>query len=109
MEQTQQEVKHTPGPWSSRAFGTRGEDGPSCFRISGPDGEVADTFGYSERDSANARLIAAAPALLAALKRAKAREPRCLRDQVGASSSGDCNCVTCAIDAAIALAEGRQP
>lgn len=57
--------KWTPGPWRSRAYGLRPDDGPTCFLIAESDGsEVARTLGYSREDSANAHLIAAAPELL---------------------------------------------
>lgn len=65
-------TKHTPGPWYSKEFGIRGEDGPSQFRICqelpNPRKVIADTYGYSEEDSANALLIKAAPDLLEALQ-----------------------------------------
>jgi hypothetical protein len=67
-------VKHTPGPWKA------GNDS-GCRPIkAGKSGrhrqaqymEIANTVGLSDdaEDRANARLIAAAPDLLAALKRA---------------------------------------
>ena len=63
-------VKHTPGPWhisSDDPLAVRAEDGD------GDDWEVAnavDYCGFPEIQSkANARLIAAAPDLLAALER----------------------------------------
>jgi len=53
------ERTHTPGPWRVEP------DGQGCDRVVGPRGTVADTIG----NEANARLIAAAPDVLAALKR----------------------------------------
>lgn len=60
-------MKHTPGPWSF-------QPGDSVVYISGDRTPIAhtDTKAYyqrhDEQDIANARLIAAAPDLLAALK-----------------------------------------
>lgn len=86
-------MSHTPGPWRVLDFNERGFDrffgvqmGRSGgFRVEGPDAE------------ANARLIVAAPELLAACKRAL-EEAGDLR---GATRRGD-------IRAAIAKAEARS-
>jgi len=66
------ETKHTPGPWTSNAFARE----PDCeYFVAGPEGQwLADVGGgedyvdHSSMDTqrANARLIAAAPDLLAA-------------------------------------------
>ena len=67
MEQTQQEVKHTPGPWHwGPSFGD-GEGWEVCIF---PDAEGADAlasvFGETaDQAEANASLIAAAPRLKA--------------------------------------------
>ena len=52
---------HTPGPWEV----TRSESGR--IYISGPEGDIGVLIHY-EHAEADARLIAAAPALLAALE-----------------------------------------
>jgi hypothetical protein len=61
------ETKHTPGPW----IWAKGYKGPFG---AGPDNEVLNYFSYEgmhlwgEHEKANARLIAAAPDLLAELQ-----------------------------------------
>lgn len=59
-------VAHTPGPWTTHEWGD------AAIQIIGPsDEEIADLDGDPEgweARAANARLIAAAPELLAALK-----------------------------------------
>ena len=62
---------HTPGPWKLR----RGSDGAEYGSIVGSDGNLVATTGYrcavgSDEDDANARLIAAAPDLLASCREA---------------------------------------
>lgn len=60
------EAKHTPGPWSLSPSGlsvTAEGRSPIC-----PIAWTHDTGGMDEEKLANARLIAAAPALLAALE-----------------------------------------
>ncbi len=65
------ESKHTPGPWKIWEHG--GKDDPSCKIFAELSGlkelsvGIAQTIGGN--DEANARLIAAAPELLAELKR----------------------------------------
>lgn len=56
---------HTPGPWVSG-----GHDGRRCELVASTWGTVAAVWpiGASDQESANARLIAAAPELLAALE-----------------------------------------
>ena len=58
--------KHTPGPWT---ISDRDSVGDNIF---GPNNErIANTYGlFEEKWAANARLIAAAPDLLAACKAA---------------------------------------
>lgn len=64
--------KHTPGPWAVNRYITSGNQSLG-FHITGPrDGSVSpvcvgEDTGYGEID-ANARLIAAAPDLLVALR-----------------------------------------
>ncbi len=55
-------MKHTPGPWNFDAYG-------EVFHISN-NGFVASVYGKTENE-ANARLIAAAPELLEALRLAE--------------------------------------
>src|SRR5512139_2026557 len=64
--------KHTPGPWATRrnisSVGIVGADGfaVAACRFTGPDGSTTgETIGIGK---ANARLIAAAPDLLGALR-----------------------------------------
>jgi hypothetical protein len=68
------ETQHTPGPWE--VDGDR--DGDQLLVIqSESKGEICNvtfTLGYGHADEANARLIAAAPDLLAACEAALARE-----------------------------------
>ena len=62
--------RHTPGPWETRL------DEPYWLRVFGSDGHAiakvylddAPVEDYNTRQEANARLIAAAPELLQALK-----------------------------------------
>lgn len=89
-------MSHTPGPWVWRFYG-RDDDW-----VRDPKGEAVVQVGYNayEREE-NARLIAAAPELLAALKAA--------RNIIGEFCESDDfhqkHCV--ALDAVIAKAEGR--
>lgn len=98
---------HTPGPWFSYPAGhlSKGDEDPALFFTVGPrpfhtvaevrPGNVGE--GLPEQTPANARLIAAAPDLLAALKWAarvintEAHDPQLME----------------MVDAAIAKAEGR--
>jgi hypothetical protein len=61
--------KHTEGPWTVRTFYREGMDGARYY-IDGADGATfADICGVDPReDRANARLIAAAPDLLACVQ-----------------------------------------
>ena len=59
-------MTHTPGPWTIE--GTRDSDEFWVVKDEGPVCEISQTFGYPDADEANARLIAAAPELLAALR-----------------------------------------
>ena len=56
-------TKHTPGPWK---FMERG------LLVKSDESEVVGTFHKANKNEANARLIAAAPELLAALERVAA-------------------------------------
>lgn len=96
-------LTHTPGPWTAMPHATFGPEAKR-FQVRGPD-EAGPTayFVCENARFANARLIAAAPELLEALK--------ILRTQFGDYKDGDgaakfhaCNIA----DAAIAKAEGRS-
>ena len=58
---------HTPGPWSAVEEGVYCSAGPVVARVDGRGFEQYAPRDHQERD-ANARLIAAAPDLLSALK-----------------------------------------
>lgn len=93
---------HTPGPWHLKV----GADGNKYGAIMGPDNVLVATTGYrvcveSSEDENNARLIAAAPDLLKAAKRAL----RVLKAQGEAVLPGN---ALGALDAAIEKAEGRD-
>lgn len=87
--------KHTPGPWTARE-----PNGPGMGWRVGPAwlGEKP----WSDETSANARLIAAAPDLLAALEAATAEIRAIYGDQPPATNS-----VVMLIEAAIAKAKGQ--
>ena len=100
-----EELKHTPGPWSAGLLDL--DDAWPCIKAfqgevyivpPGYDGRYAD-FGVTGRSydeaRANARLIAAAPELLEALKELR----DWYRENVGLPA--------CKANAAIAKAEGR--
>jgi len=63
--------KHTPGPWTVIAVDGICEEGGDEFNVENSDGETVATISGSESEEqaeATARLIAAAPELLAALE-----------------------------------------
>ena len=92
---------HTPGPWTTQEWGD------AAIQIIGPsDEEIADLDGDPEGwevRAANARLIAAAPELLAALELAR----RWMCEVPVAKRAGNFNIALDRVDAAIAKAEGR--
>lgn len=93
---TNTEHTHTPGPW--RAVRGKRATKPDRWHISCPTHVVATTAGESE---ANARLIAAAPQMLAALRSAEVgAEELCL----GQHSENECWETLAEIRAAIAKA-----
>jgi post-segregation antitoxin (ccd killing protein) len=114
-------VKHTAGPWMAA-------DGPSSvvgWPVVGPMGrsicnvswmpkkaypDVSDTdyAAFNAECEANARLIAAAPELLTALKRQQANISRWLETGIPADPE-ESKSISGQIDAAIAKAEGRTP
>lgn len=113
-ENTQpQPAQHTPGPWTIR--NRAGYDGQiwaenaMSAQLSIP---IAETLSIGAVDDANARLIAAAPELLAALK-AAVRDLRAMVAEVAHGSSDKiCLCtggkLIAGYCAAIAAAEGKR-
>ena len=104
------ESMHTPGPWQ------QGRYGPESFEVQGEHRTLAIVRPvFSDAVTlANARLIAAAPELLAALKALVRITPPGSDDSrchAGIGARADCNRCS-AIDkaeAVIARAEGREP
>lgn len=95
---------HTPGPWVVTDDSEHG----CCFEFA----VEADSDGkhICDANGADARLIAAAPELLAALKEcleSEERRRRDLKDGSPASSYSDARLAR--VRAAIAKAEGREP
>ena len=88
------DAKHTPGPWQIGYPGVKSQGNYIA------DCDVSYVFPDDEK-RANARLIAAAPDLLAALE-------RCLPfvDRIRANSGGDGNLTALTARAAIAAAKG---
>lgn len=62
------EARYTPGPWSTAEWPSREKDYIRIFAGTTYVGSVGNSDDPFERTEANARLIAAAPDLLAALK-----------------------------------------
>jgi hypothetical protein len=104
------ETKHTKGPW--RASGGS-LTVPKCHVMSGNGKDsyaLAHVFGESDTERmANARLIAAAPELLEALKGTVAELER-MHEHYLKACRGGCPTLACVeyAEAAIAKAEGRQ-
>lgn len=101
-KRAQQQARHTPGPWTF-------DDNMGCRDIRGADGKpIASTHGLAndDEDQANARLIAAAPELLAALKTALKCIEYC-REHHPDAQSGTGFPVEIELRAIIAKAEGR--
>jgi hypothetical protein len=106
------ETKHTPGPWELEVSR---EDGTLLFWITAPDGSGAggniildDASIEGETDEeqiANARLIAAAPEMLAFAKKQR-DETQCIC-RFKAAGYTDLDCIHCEAAALIAKAEGR--
>lgn len=100
---------HTPGPWIAAAYGDYGDYDGKCRVILGEGGDIrtAVVLGFNNpENAANARLIAAAPELLAVLRE--------FRDQFDAFDPSDkarrhaMRMTLIACDAAIAKATGAQ-
>ena len=115
MSETVKAAKHTPGPWVvverkqgrgvSRVIWRADGAGTGITRIEGDPGP-------GEVNAANARLIAAAPALLEALERTL-EEMACMDGEECDHAVGICWCsfrdAQDAARSAIALARGEQP
>lgn len=110
------EATHTPGPWQSDGNGVLTADGKYGIAILEPDqsfwGCTAKAIEDGETMMANAALIAAAPCLLAALKRLVdvwcpfvCDETSCECGEDGAGNGGTCEHIQAM--RAIAKAEGR--
>lgn len=99
--------KHTPGPWEShQTRGNNNFDYTLSKMVGVFPGEMATIeFGSSERAEANAKLIAAAPDLLAACKAIWGLEDELidelLEGDLGAVKSGSLSLALCKIEAAI--------
>lgn len=97
------DIKHTPGPWTITSWATGAVNGPHDRMVASVYGDHADCQ-RDERQDANARLIAAAPDLLEALRKVRdwmddpVENMRCPVDMELAS----------AIRIAVAKAEGRS-
>lgn len=93
---------HTPGPW------TLGEKRDSCRRVNDPEGfGIVSVIATDEQSEANAALIAAAPELLAALRKLEALVDgweNTLTEKAGAVVSAH----LATARAAIAKAEGQK-
>ena len=97
-----QPAGHTPGPW--RIVELENPDGTTYQEIESDGFTVAMVYPSGEHE--NARLIAAAPALLVACKLAQ-------RELNNMGCECDCenavvSCLVCAVNQAIAQAEGRE-
>ena len=96
--------KHAPGPWGIGRFGNSRYSG---WTVQVPGEPYLHVVNHSDRSEANARLIAAAPELLAACKRM-----RDIIDSDEQEGNWECTCVKgdacpgCAVLRAIAKAEG---
>lgn len=63
--------KHTPGPWTENACEIQAQDGsPICEMLARPE-DSGVNYPYSPVADSNARLIAAAPEMLAVLSAAR--------------------------------------
>ena len=106
-------AKHTPGPWVQpmRYSPEDGCDIP-CGAIEDADGRSITVCTYDQEptiSAANARLIAAAPDLLAACKAVSEWHQHsvgCPASEIGAIGDSGCDCGLAAVRAAIAKAEG---
>lgn len=107
---------HTPGPWHVSCLATDTPNAPGSETLA----TVADLLGHTvatlarrgaaANDNANARLIAAAPAMLAALKElaAIAEAGAIERRETGKPSWNIMDAIKATTGEAIAKAEGRE-
>lgn len=95
-------IQHTPGPWAVSCESVDDE----WAVVTTPGGAVIANVNADHRQDANARLIAAAPDLLAALKDAR-DTIHMLVNSRGFEGEGTAEEWTVDFDAAIARAEGR--
>lgn len=108
---------HTPGPWTVRRGVCRQDHPDTSADVQGRDGQFVADCGCHEQANANARLIAASPDLLEALKGYRhsldVDHISCMRFEREGSDNVDVEvvdnrCAVCrAADAAIQKAEGR--
>jgi len=99
---------HTPGPWLGPDFESNDDDGDRGWwihngELGGGKIAIAVTFVLNPNAEADARLIAAAPELLAVLKHIR----RCI-PMGGFSQIHDGSATVADIDAAIAKATGEE-
>jgi hypothetical protein len=105
-------IQHTPGPWKADSCRQVPERG--AIYVEGPGGwdtdPIASTYETDDRDTneANARLIAAAPCLLAASRDA-VQAISDLMDTLPGIVTGGLDDAVLGLNAAIAKAEGRTP
>ncbi len=99
-------TKHTPGPWTCGLMDEK-HRGSNMAWVSGPCGCIAHVYPDREPDNAlaSARLITAAPDLLAACKEVL----RLLVLEADEVTELEETGVRTLLDAAIAKAEGREP
>jgi hypothetical protein len=95
-------VKHTPGKWTSGHAGVQRRPVVVAARAGRPVTVATIDSGNKDEDEANARLIAAAPDLLAALRNARAALG--IRDDFVPLG---CMEIAAEIDACLIKAEGR--
>lgn len=106
---TETKATHTPGPWTSAGVHVAADHGPDAEMV--PVCEASYRFVTLAEARANARLIAAAPELLQALKQvryqvAASAEASHLLQGFRRSETAEDRLFQ-AVDAAIAKAEGR--
>jgi hypothetical protein len=101
-------MRHTDGPW----WACPPDEDSENWEIEDGYGHTATVYGDDEPAAANARLMAAAPDMLAALKMWMELETTCdgrricYCDDPEVSQHG--KCYACVADAAISKAEGRD-
>lgn len=77
MKHETQKATHTPGPWSLETHETNPRN---FFKVETGKRVICDAFGHSREDYANARLIAAAPDMLAFLRDLAAEKAKSTQD-----------------------------